>query len=86
MRPLNPNYFAGKELLEVSPLSKDLPGIEMLLAFDRMSEQPAPRDVSGTLKVDPKNGPHGFRPVYFFGRQTDDAKVWTSAMFIEFKK
>lgn len=44
-----------------------------------------PRDVSGTLEVKPKNSPHGFRPVYFYGRQTDDAKVWTSAMFITFK-
>ncbi len=78
--------ITGKELLEASRLSKELPGIEMHLAFDRMSGQPAPRDVSGTLKVDPKNGPHGFRPVYLFGRQIDDAKAWTSAMFIEFKK
>ncbi len=44
-----------------------------------------PRDVSGVLDVKPKNSKHGFRPVYFHGRQTDDAKVWTSAMFINFK-
>lgn len=28
--------------------------------------------------------PHGHRPVYLFGRQVDDAKVWTSALFINF--
>ena len=58
----------------------------MFLALERMSETPAPRDVTGQLEVEPKNGPHGFRPVYLFGRQVDDAKVWTSAMFITFGK
>jgi hypothetical protein len=67
-------------------MCKDLPGVEMFLAFERMSAHPMPRDVSGTLEVAPRNGPHGHRPVYFFGRQVDDAKVWTSAMFIAFEK
>ena len=53
-------------------------------AFERMSDAPAPREVSGTLNIDPHNGPHGHRPVYFFGRQIDDAKVWTSALFPTF--
>jgi len=38
----------------------------------------------GSLEIEPGNDPHGFRPVYFYGRQIDDAKAWTSAMFIEF--
>jgi hypothetical protein len=50
-----------------------------------MTESPAPREVTGTLKIDPHNGPHGHRPVYLFGRQLDDAKVWTTAVFINFK-
>ena len=77
--------ITGAELLEAARLKKDLPGVEMFLAFERMSDSPAPREVSGTFKVDAHNGPHGHRPVYFFGRQVDDAKVWTSALFIEFK-
>jgi hypothetical protein len=40
----------------------------MFLAFERMSERPAPRDVSGNVKIKPETGPHGFRPVYFLGR------------------
>ena len=78
--------ITGKELLDGGRLAKDLPGVEMFLALERMSETPAPRDVTGQLEVEPKNGPHGFRPVYLFGRQVDDAKVWTSAMFITFGK
>ena len=77
--------ITGAELLQQARLKKELPGIEMFLAFERMSEQPAPREVAGKIDIEPKNGPHGFRPVYVFGRQVDDAKVWTSAMFIKFK-
>lgn len=77
--------LTGAELLEYARLKKDLPGIDMFLAFERMSDAPMPREVTGTLNIDPHNGPHGFRPVYFFGRQVDDAKVWTSAMFITFR-
>ncbi|MHB8346079.1 MAG: hypothetical protein ACYDHM_02655 [Acidiferrobacterales bacterium] len=77
--------ITGRELIEHARLRKDLPGIEMFLAFDRMSETPAPREVSGHIEVEPENGPHGFRPVYLLARQVDDAKVWTSALFIEFK-
>ncbi len=78
--------ITGAELLAGARLAKHLPGVEMSLAFERMSEKPAPRDVSGRLKLDPVNGPHGHRPVYLFARQVDDAKVWTSALFIDFKK
>ncbi|KAB2319837.1 hypothetical protein F8A86_07385 [Betaproteobacteria bacterium SCN1] len=76
--------ITGTELLQAARLRKELPGVEMFLAFERMSDQPAPREVCGTLTVDPSNGPHGHRPVYLFGRQVDDAKVWTSALFIAF--
>jgi hypothetical protein len=76
--------ITGAELLEAARLKKDLPGVEMFLGLERMSDRPAPREVSGTLSIDPKNGPHGHRPVYLFGRQVDDAKVWTSALFIAF--
>jgi hypothetical protein len=41
--------------------------------------------VSGTLELTPENGPHGFRPVYFLGRQIDDAKAYTSPLFVTFR-
>lgn len=76
--------IGGSDLLQHGRLRKDLPGVEMFLAFERMSEQPAPRAAAGQIVIEPKNGPHGFRPVYLMARQIDDAKVWTSAMFITF--
>ncbi len=74
----------GEDLLREAALRHSLPGVEMFLAWERMSEQAPPREVSGRITVSPENGPHGFRPVYFVGRQIDDAKVWTSALFITF--
>ncbi|MDJ0740503.1 MAG: hypothetical protein QNJ91_12350 [Gammaproteobacteria bacterium] len=76
--------LTGKQLIEMSTLQKDLPGIDMFLAFDRISDSAAPRDVSGNFEVSAKNGPHGHRPVYMVAHQGDDAKVWTSAVFITF--
>jgi len=74
----------GADLLKAGSLRLELGGTELFLAIERVSDQPLPRDVSGSLQIEPRNGPHGFRPVYFYGRQSDDAKVWTSAMFIAF--
>jgi hypothetical protein len=77
---------SGAELLASNGrLRKELGGTEVFLAIERLSDAPMPREVVGTLEVAPENGPHGFRPVYFYGRQIDDAKVWTSAMFITFR-
>lgn len=76
---------SGADLLESGRLRKELGGTEVFLAIERLADAPMPRDASGTLEVKPRNGPHGFRPVFLLGRQIDDAKVWTSAMFITFK-
>ena len=74
----------GEELLEKGELRRELGGQELFLAIERVTDAPLPREVHGVLEIDPSNGPHGLRPVYFYGRQADDAKVWTSAMFIRF--
>ncbi|MCB1787909.1 MAG: hypothetical protein H6953_02290 [Chromatiaceae bacterium] len=76
---------SGQELLDAARLKKDLPGVDMFLALERMSDSAAPREVRGSFEVGPRNGPHGHRPVYLLARQVDDAKVWTSALFITFQ-
>lgn len=78
--------FTGEEFLEAARLKKDLPGVDMFLAMERMSDSDAPREVTGNFEVEPKNGPHGHRPIYIVARQVDDAKIWTSSLFITFKK
>ena len=75
---------SGAELLSAGSLRRELGGTELFLAIERVTDAELPREVRGSLEIEPRNGPHGFRPVYFHGRQADDAKVWTSAMFITF--
>jgi hypothetical protein len=76
--------MSGAELLRGGRLRKELGGAEMFLAVERVSDQVTPHDLEGQFMLDPANGPHGHRPVYFHGRQVDDGKVWSSAMFIKF--
>jgi hypothetical protein len=75
---------SGAELLAGKRIEKRLGGADLFLALELMSDQPTPREVSGTLELVPENGPHGCRPVYFLGRQIDDAKAYTSPLYINF--
>jgi hypothetical protein len=76
---------SGQDLLEHGSLVLDLGGTELFLAVERLSDRPLPIDISGSVQIEPRNSRFGFRPIYFFGRQRNDAKVWSSAQFIEFK-
>lgn len=75
----------GAELLEKGELRFELGGVDLFVAFERLSDAPPQRDLSGSFSVEPVNGPFGFRPIYLAGRQRDDAKVWSSALFITFE-
>jgi len=75
---------SGAELLDKDELRLDLGGTDLFIALERLTAAPLPRDISGCFPVEPVNGPFGFRPVYLFGRQRDDAKIWSSAQFITF--
>ena len=82
-----PNFewdISGEQLLAEGVLRRELGGTEIFLAIERLSDAPMPRDVSGSVDIEPVNGPHGFRPVYLQGRQIDDGKAWTSAMYLTF--
>ena len=76
--------ISGAELLQAGGLKLELGGTELFLALERLTERQLPIDLAGAIEVAPYNAPFGHRPVYFFGRQRDDSKVWSSAMFITF--
>lgn len=76
--------FTGEELLASAALRWELGGAELFLAAERLSERPLPTTVRGTLTVPPGHGPHGHRAVYVFARERDDAKIWTSPLFLRF--
>lgn len=75
----------GEELLRTGGVRKELGGCELFIAVERLADAATPRDISGSFTLDATNGPHGFRPIYLEGRQIDDAKAWTSAMYVAFK-
>jgi hypothetical protein len=84
-----PDFYweiSGAELLAKDELRLDLGGAELFLALERLTASALPRDITGSFTVEPINGPFGFRPIYLFGRQRDDSKVWSSAQFITFTK
>lgn len=77
-------HFTGKALLEQEALIYPLGGTELFLAAELISEQSLPCDVQGSFFLEPREGSHGFVPIYLMGRQVDDAKAWTSPLFITF--
>lgn len=79
--------FTGADLLAARDgiLRRELGGAELFLAAERLSDKPLPPEVSGSVSVPPVNGPHGHRAVYLFARQRDDAKTWTSPLFVTFR-
>lgn len=71
--------FSGKEVLESGNLRKELGGEGLHLAVQRLSENPPPRDVNGTLSIEPQEKPSA---IYVHARQSDDHHVWTSPLFV----
>lgn len=75
----------GAELLASGgAVRRELGATELFIAIERLTDEPLPADVAGSIEVAPRNAPFGHRPVYFFGRQRNDSKVWSSAQFITF--
>ncbi|MES2071601.1 MAG: hypothetical protein V4488_14695 [Pseudomonadota bacterium] len=77
--------ISGADLLDEGGLRLDLGGTELFLALERLTDRALPAELAGSLKVAAENANFGHRPVYFFGRQRDDSKVWSSATFIKFE-
>ncbi len=82
--PHSSGMSRGQSCSRQVSLRRDLGGEGLFLALERLTDAPLPLEISGSIDVDARNGPHGFRPVYISARQIDDEKVWTSPLFIRF--
>ena len=83
-----PNFHleaTGVDLLEKKTLHLDLGGADLFVALELLTDAELPRDIAGSFTVEPHNAPFGFRPVYLYGRQRNDGKIWSSAQFIAFR-
>ena len=87
--PANPHapeaalVVTGAELREAGRVAATLPGAELEVAVERVSERPLPRDVSGDIDLAPLGLERGVEhPLFVTARQRDQARVWTSAVFL----
>ncbi len=74
--------FSGQDVLTHGSLHQALDGADLFVAVERISHQPMPRDVAGHFAIAPLSASSLCLPVYIWGRQVDDGKVWTSPLFI----
>ena len=78
--------FSGGDLraAPAGGLPRDLGGAELFIAAERVTARSLPAVLKDVVTVPPVNGPHGHRAVNLFARERDDAKVWTSPLFVTF--
>jgi hypothetical protein len=74
----------GARLLAEGAVRRELGGVGLFLAVERLTDAELPTEIAGEIEVGPENGPHGFRPVFLEARQIDDAKAWASAIYLRF--
>jgi len=72
---------SGAELLQAGVVRQSLPGVEMFVAIERVTESPLPRELTGRFTIDPAGD--GISALYVTAREVNDEKVWTSPLFFE---
>jgi hypothetical protein len=82
--PGTAQVVSGADLLANDDVRWELGGAELFVAVERLTELSLPLRIKDAFTVEPVNGPHGHRALYLFARERDDAKVWTSPLFVTF--
>ncbi|MFD1123363.1 hypothetical protein ACFQ2T_12655 [Methylophilus flavus] len=73
----------GDDLIRQQFVSKELPGAELKVSIERITDKELPRDISGLIDLDSlKLEPNREHPLFITARQRDQSRVWTSALFI----
>lgn len=75
--------LSGADLLDKGKVTFDLPGTELQVEIEAVSEQALARDISGTialkeLALDDKSE----HALFISARQGDQSRIWTSAIFL----
>lgn len=75
--------ISGAELLAKGHVREELPGTELMLSIERITDQPLPREISGDIDLDGLGLEAGREhPLFITARQRDQSRVWTSALFV----
>jgi hypothetical protein len=73
----------GADLLKQGAIKLDLPGVELQLVLESVTDVALPRDVSGTIFLDELSLEYGREhPLFLTARERDQARIWTSPLFL----
>ncbi|ANM13365.1 MULTISPECIES: hypothetical protein [unclassified Rhizobium] len=73
----------GKDLIAKGSVTLDLPGVELRLIVERVTDQPLPRDLAGEILLrDLTLDPEREHPLFITARQRDQSRIWTSPLFL----
>ncbi len=74
---------SGQYLLVNSAVVLDIPGVELRLAVERITESALPRDIAGEIEWNILNLlPRREYALFLTARQRDQSRVWTSPLFL----
>lgn len=75
--------ISGQDLLTKSEVVLDIPGVELRLAVERITESALPRDIAGDIDWNCLNlPPCPAHALFLTARQRDQSRVWTSPLFL----
>ena len=75
---------SGSDLLAQGSVVLEIPGVELRLCVERVTDQVLPRDVAGELDIAALNLNQGCEhPLFLTARQKDQSRIWTSPLFVQ---
>ncbi|HEY9153822.1 MAG TPA: hypothetical protein VIM69_01755, partial [Opitutaceae bacterium] len=77
--------ISGAELLKTHHLERSLGGAELFVAVELLTDQALPLKIEEDVALQLSLGANAHKALYLFARERDDAKVWTSPIFVELK-
>lgn len=75
--------ISGQDLLTKSEVVLDIPGVELRLSVERITESALPRDIAGDIDWSCLSlPPCPAHALFLTARQRDQSRVWTSPLFL----
>jgi hypothetical protein len=73
----------GRELISSGKIEHELAGVELRIALERVTDASLPRDVGGEIRLSELSlEPGREHPLFLTARQRDQARIWTSPLFL----
>jgi hypothetical protein len=74
---------SGCELLASGAINLDIPGVELRISLECVTEKTLARDLEGEIHIDALKLEKGREhPLFITARQTDQSRIWTSPLFL----